>query len=114
MPNIVVAGPGEILGVRFGLERELERATPVPDHPEPTRILGVSDPGVERRVLPHQLLGAVGRLVVDAHQPEVLVGLEEQRLDRLSQLVGVVVQRRADRDPGGAHVRTRRHPTTCL
>ena len=114
MPDVVGAGPGEVIGVRHRLERQLERPTPVADHAETSRIFGVGDPGVGRRVVADHLLGVVRRLVVDADQPEVPMRLHQQRLECLAQVVGVVVERRPDGDTGGAHVRTRRHPTTCL
>ena len=119
MPDVVVAGPGEILGVRRIGQRQLERPAPVVDHAQPGGVAAVDDAGVLRRVALDDVAGRIGRLVVDAHQPELAIRLDEQRFQRFRQIVGVVVQRYADDDSRAAHWScsdsdTRRQPTTCL
>ena len=84
-------------------QRHFEHATPVVDHSQPRRVPGVDDAGIPRRVALDNVAGRIGRLIVDADQPELAIRLGQQRLQRFRQSLGVVVQRNADHDPRSAH-----------
>ena len=71
------------------------------------RLADVPDPLVALRVVPADVRGLVGRRVVGDDQLEVLVGLRQQRVQRLGEVLGTVV----DRQPDGQR---RRAPASLL
>ena len=100
MPEIVIARPGEILGLRVSLTRDLERPASVVHQPDALLVHLIADATVESRVLFRDLRRLVVRAIVDEHQSEVSERLAEDRLDRLAKILRVVEQRRADDDAG--------------
>lgn len=97
--QVVVRGPLEQLAPALGEHVVVVgRGADVPGQPD------VPDARVPRRVLAADVLGPVGRGVVGDDQLEVLVGLSEQRVERLGQVLLAVVHGQADAQPGmGGH-----------
>jgi hypothetical protein len=115
MPQVVIARPGEILGLGIHLPCDLERPPAVVDQAEPPRIGKISHAAIERLVLPRDVGRGVCRAVVHEHERKVRIRLAQDGFDRFAEVLRVIEQRRADNDSGRRHqIFTRRHPMTCL
>lgn len=98
--EVVVRGPLEQLAAALGEHVVVvRRGADVAGQPD------VPDARVLRGVPAADVPGAVGRRVVGDHQFEVLVGLPQEGVQRLGQILLAVVDGKADAQPGvGGHV----------
>ena len=90
--QVVVRGPLEVPPAGLADQEVVVRRGADVD-----RLAQVPDPRVALRVVPADLGGVVGRRVVGDDQLEVLVGLRQQRVERLGEVLGTVVDGQADR-----------------
>jgi hypothetical protein len=93
MPQVMIAGKGEILGAGILLARHLERPPRVVHEAEPLGVLHVGHARVERFVPARDLRRRIGRAVVHQHQREIGERLREERLDGLGKVLRVVEER---------------------
>jgi hypothetical protein len=113
MAGVVVTRPAEVTRVRVELSRHLEGAAPVLDESQPLFVAPIPNARVAVGDRFDQRASAITRAVIAKHQRQRGVGLREQRLERLLEVLAVPVERHAEHQRGGTHVEARRHPTTC-
>ena len=106
IPAIVIADPRKVFGLRIFAAGDLGDFLPGRHHALALGVPPVPHAGIPPLVLPRDRFRLVARSIVEHHQREVAVRLAKDRIGRLAEVPGVVVERHAEH---GARGHRRRH-----